>query len=76
VRVCLGHEVVSVDDLDARYVVGCDGAARWCARAIGSKHLDLGLHQPWLVVDLLWIPQPPRKSPARLHVQLCDPVGP
>ena len=56
VRVHLGHEVASVDDLDARYVVGCDGARSLVRQAIGSKHLDLGLHQPWLVVDLLCDP--------------------
>ena len=56
VRVHLGHEVASVDDLDARYVVGCDGARSLVRQAIGSRHRDLGLHQPWLVVDLLCDP--------------------
>jgi len=53
VHVHLGHEIGSVDDLDARYVVGCDGARSLVRRAIGSRQHDLGLHQPWLVVDLL-----------------------
>ena len=77
VRVHLGHEVASVDDLDARYVVGCDGARSLVRQAIGSKHLDLGLHQPWLVVDLLCDPASPRvKALPDYTVQLCDPARP
>ena len=77
VRVHLGHEVASVDDLDARYVVGCDGARSLVRQAIGSRHLDLGLHQPWLVVDLLCDPDSPRvKALPDYTVQLCDPARP
>ena len=77
VRVHLGHEVASVDDLDARYVVGCDGARSLVRQAIGSKHRDLGLHQPWLVVDLLCDPASPRvKALPDYTVQLCDPARP
>ena len=38
--------------LQARYVIGCDGARSLARDAIGSEHDDLGLHQPWLVVDV------------------------
>jgi 3-(3-hydroxy-phenyl)propionate hydroxylase len=77
VGVHLGHEVVSVDDLDARYVVGCDGARSLVRQAIGSRHVDLGLHQPWLVVDLLCDPESPRvKALPDYTVQLCDPARP
>jgi 3-(3-hydroxy-phenyl)propionate hydroxylase len=77
VRVHLGHEVASVDDLDARYVVGCDGARSLVRQAIGSKHLDLGLHQPWLVVDLLCDPTSVRvQALPDYTVQLCDPARP
>jgi len=77
VSVHLGHEVVSVDDLDARYVVGCDGARSLVRQAIGSRHVDLGLHQPWLVVDLLCDPESPRvKALPDYTVQLCDPARP
>ena len=66
-----------VDELDARYVVGCDGARSLVRRAIGSHHLDLGLHQPWLVVDLSAIRQAPRvKALPDYTVQLCDPARP
>jgi 3-(3-hydroxy-phenyl)propionate hydroxylase len=77
VRVHLGHEVASVDELDARYVVGCDGARSLVRQAIGSKHVDLGLHQPWLVVDLLCDPTSPRvKALPDYTIQLCDPARP
>ncbi len=77
VRVHLGEEVASVDDLDACFVVGCDGARSLVRRAIGSRQIDLGLHQPWLVVDLLCDPASPRTRALPLHsLQFCDPARP
>ena len=60
-------------EIAARYVVGCDGARSIVRRAIGSGRDDLGLHQPWLVLDLLL------KRPVDLPeytVQHCDPARP
>ena len=77
VRIHLGHDVGSVDDLKARYVVGCDGARSLVRRAIGSRRVDLGLHQPWLVVDLICDPNAPRtRALPDYSVQLCDPARP
>lgn len=77
VDVHLGHEVVDVAELDARYVVGCDGARSLVRRAIGGRTCDLGLHQPWLVVDLLCDPSSHRvKSLPDYTIQLCDPARP
>jgi len=77
VEVNLGHEVTDVADLDAHYVVGCDGARSLVRRAIGSRTFDLGLHQPWLVVDLLCDPSSRRvKELPDYTVQLCDPGRP
>ena len=77
VRVHLGRDVGSVDELDARYVVGCDGARSLVRRAIGSRQVDLGMHQPWLVVDLLCDPDSPRTQALPLHsLQFCDPMRP
>ena len=77
VRVHLGREIGSVDELDARFVVGCDGARSLVRHAIGSHPHDLGLHQPWLVVDLLCDPDRPRVQALPEHtVQLCDPARP
>ncbi|MCW5733280.1 MAG: bifunctional 3-(3-hydroxy-phenyl)propionate/3-hydroxycinnamic acid hydroxylase [Enhydrobacter sp.] len=77
VEVHLGHEVSNPSELDARYVVGCDGARSLVRRAIGSQACDLGLHQPWLVVDLLCDPSSRRvKSLPDYTIQLCDPRRP
>lgn len=77
VRVHLGREIGSVDELDARFVVGCDGARSLVRHAIGSRPRDLGLHQPWLVVDLLCDLDRPRVKALPDHtVQLCDPARP
>ena len=77
VRTHLGREVGSVDAIDARYVVGCDGARSLVRQAIGSRRIDLGLHQPWLVVDLLCDSASPRVKALPDHtVQLCDPIRP
>ena len=59
--------------LRARWVVGCDGARSIVRQAIGGAHEDLGLHQPWLVVDVLLerdVDLPPQT------VQYCDPARP
>jgi 3-(3-hydroxy-phenyl)propionate hydroxylase len=37
----------------ARYVVGCDGARSLVRKTIGTAMKDLGLHQPWLVFDVI-----------------------
>ena len=37
----------------ARYVIGCDGARSLIRRIIGTRQRDYGLHQPWLVLDLI-----------------------
>jgi 3-(3-hydroxy-phenyl)propionate hydroxylase len=77
VTVHLGHEVRSVDELTARFVVGCDGARSLVRQAIGSRQHDLGLHQPWLVVDLLCDPESPRvEALPDYTIQLCDPARP
>jgi 3-(3-hydroxy-phenyl)propionate hydroxylase len=77
VKVHLGHEIADVSELDARYIVGCDGARSLVRRAIGSRPRDLGLHQPWLVVDLLCDPASPWvKTLPNYTVQFCDPLRP
>jgi 3-(3-hydroxy-phenyl)propionate hydroxylase len=77
VRLHLGRDVASVDELAAAYVVGCDGARSLVRRAIGSRQHDLGLHQPWLVVDLLCDPESPRvRALPEYTIQLCEPRRP
>jgi 3-(3-hydroxy-phenyl)propionate hydroxylase len=77
VTVHLGRDIADVSELDAHYIVGCDGARSLVRRAIGSRQRDLGLHQPWLVVDLLCNPDSPRvKALPDYTIQLCDPARP
>jgi len=77
VSVRLESEIATPEDLPARFVVGCDGARSVVRRAIGGRQRDLGLHQPWLVVDLLCDPARPRVAALPPYsVQFCDPSRP
>ncbi len=58
----------------SRYVVGCDGARSLVRKVLGSPMADLGLHQPWLVFDVLLKTEVPRLPDHT--VQHCDPVRP
>lgn len=59
--------------LQALWAVGCDGARSVVRQAIGTQHEDLGLHQPWLVVDVLM--EREVELPAQT-VQYCNPARP
>jgi 3-(3-hydroxy-phenyl)propionate hydroxylase len=63
----------SLREVSARYVVGCDGARSLVRRAIGSGGDDLGLHQPWLVLDVLLKRELPLPE---YTIQHCDPARP
>ncbi len=76
-----GAALLRVDDLvhasshevEAGYVVGCDGARSLVRRVMGSSMTDLGLHQAWLVFDVLL----KRKvNLPEYTVQHCDPARP
>jgi 3-(3-hydroxy-phenyl)propionate hydroxylase len=68
----LAHD--NTREVQARYVVGCDGARSLIRKTIGSDMTDLGLHQPWLVFDvLLHAPVPGLPD---YTVQHCDPARP
>jgi flavoprotein hydroxylase len=59
--------------IEARYVVGCDGANSFVRQHLGATVSDLGFFFDWLIVDIL--PREPRVwSP--LNVQVCDPARP
>jgi len=63
----------AVRRVEAAYVVGCDGARSLVRRAIGGPLEDLGLHQPWLVVD--FVLERDVDLPATT-VQYCEPERP
>ena len=60
--------------VQARYVVGCDGARSLARKAIGTPMHDLGLHQPWLVFDVRLKTEVPGLPDHT--VQHCDPARP
>ena len=61
-------------EINARYVVGCDGARSLVRKILGSPMQDLGLHQAWLVFDALLKDNAP---PLPDHtVQHCEPARP
>ncbi|WP_179587753.1 bifunctional 3-(3-hydroxy-phenyl)propionate/3-hydroxycinnamic acid hydroxylase MhpA [Pigmentiphaga litoralis] len=59
----------------ARYVVGADGARSLVRKTMGSTREDLGLHQPWLVFDVMLNRGVDLDLP-RHTVQHCDPARP
>nr|WP_210209065.1 bifunctional 3-(3-hydroxy-phenyl)propionate/3-hydroxycinnamic acid hydroxylase [Roseiarcus fermentans] len=59
--------------LQARYVIGCDGANSFVRRAIGVETHDLGFAFDWLVVDVK--PRERREWTPKTW-QLCDPRRP
>lgn len=56
-----------------RFLLGCDGASSLIRRRAGIGLTDLGLHQPWLVVDLR---QPTPAHDPNFVRQICDPARP
>lgn len=61
-------------EIRARYVVGCDGARSLVRKVLGSPMNDLGLHQPWLVFDVILNENAP--SLPDHTVQHCNPARP
>jgi 3-(3-hydroxy-phenyl)propionate hydroxylase len=67
----------SLREVTARYVVGCDGAHSMVRSTIGTQMEDLGLHQPWLVVDVVAHADSKRAGLLPDYtVQTCDPRRP
>lgn len=63
--------------VSAHYVVGCDGARSLVRQTMESTLENLGLHQPWLVVDLVMQFGSQRAQMLPDHtIQLCDPARP
>jgi len=60
-------------NVQARFVVGCDGANSFVRPHLGATVTDLGFFFDWLIVDVL-PHQPTVWEP--LNIQICDPVRP
>lgn len=57
----------------ADWLIGCDGGRSSVRETIGGGMDDLGLHQPWLVVDVLLTHE---VDLPELTIQYCDPDRP
>ncbi|HET9061391.1 MAG TPA: bifunctional 3-(3-hydroxy-phenyl)propionate/3-hydroxycinnamic acid hydroxylase [Acidimicrobiales bacterium] len=62
-----------VRTVNAKWVVGCDGANSSVRRLTDTSVEDLGLSHRWVVADFL-TPGQPRWAP--LNLQICDPARP
>jgi 3-(3-hydroxy-phenyl)propionate hydroxylase len=61
--------------VEARYVVGCDGASSTVRTLTGLQYVDLEFDEPWLVIDLLVSERGLAKLP-EVSVQYCEPARP
>jgi len=61
--------------VQARYVIGCDGASSTVRTQAGISLEDLGFDEPWLVVDVKVNEQGLQKLPTT-SVQYCNPERP
>ena len=57
----------ALGELNARYVVGCDGARSTVRRFMGAALQDLRSHERWIVLDMISSSRPPvcRKRPTK-----------
>ena len=75
VEVRLGEKVEDIGRLEARYIVGCDGASSTVRQQLGIEYEDLDFDEPWLVVDLRVNEGGLAKLP-RVSIQYCEPERP
>lgn len=59
--------------VDARFIVGCDGANSTVRDLVGIDLVDLGFFYDWLIVDVI-LDEPRVFDP--LNLQICDPARP
>jgi 3-(3-hydroxy-phenyl)propionate hydroxylase len=72
-----------LNDVSARYVVGCDGARSIVRRFMGAALHDLRSHERWIVLDMI-LDEPPSGVPEAADesgrvidaIQYCDPARP
>jgi len=60
--------------VNAKYVIGCDGANSFVRQHMSSSMEDLGFNQRWLVVDVLLKREKPELGDHT--IQYCDPEQP
>jgi len=73
----------ALTEVDARYVIGCDGARSTVRRFMGAALQDLRSHERWIVLDMI-LDHPPAGVPEAADetgrvidaIQYCDPARP
>ncbi len=65
----------TLSEVQARYVIACDGASSTVRSLAGMALDDLGFDEPWLVVDVLLNDKGMAKAP-RFSAQYCEPARP
>lgn len=71
---CLDRAAGVEREINARYVVGCDGARSIVRRSMGSDEEDLGASEKWIVVDVRLTRD--RPDLGDMTIQYCDPRRP
>ncbi|MCZ4313175.1 bifunctional 3-(3-hydroxy-phenyl)propionate/3-hydroxycinnamic acid hydroxylase [Comamonadaceae bacterium G21597-S1] len=65
----------TMTEINARYVIACDGASSTVRGLVDIALQDLGFDEPWLVVDVMINDAGMRKLP-RVSMQYCEPQRP
>jgi 3-(3-hydroxy-phenyl)propionate hydroxylase len=73
----------ALTEVNARYVIGCDGARSTVRRFMGAALQDLRSHERWIVLDMI-LDRPPAGVPEAEDetgrvidaIQYCDPARP
>ncbi|MFM9990956.1 MAG: bifunctional 3-(3-hydroxy-phenyl)propionate/3-hydroxycinnamic acid hydroxylase [Burkholderiaceae bacterium] len=64
-----------LSNIDAKYVIACDGATSTIRGLLGIELEDLGFDEPWLVIDVL-VNEKGLKRVPKVSVQYCEPSRP
>jgi 3-(3-hydroxy-phenyl)propionate hydroxylase len=62
-------------NVEAKYLIACDGASSTVRKSLDIAWTDLGFDQAWLVVDTLLNRQGLKKLP-KVSFQICEPARP
>lgn len=74
VRARIVHADGAAEEIEARFLVACDGASSPVRKALGIGQFDYGFDEPWLVIDA--IAGAGEDHLAQEAIQYCDPARP
>lgn len=70
----LASDPTTVKQINANYVVGCDGANSRVREAMDTSYIDFGFEERWLVVDVILKKEKPELGDHT--IQYCNPARP